>query len=172
MNLRVKVQNVKYQENSRDIICEQVLKDDADKALEDGDNVDEFRISVQYPPVVRMRHKQLVVDEGSNVTIVCDYQSWPVELNNIQIYHDYKEIVIDHQDSGSSVVVRLSNVSRDNAGDYSCVLGNSVGQGRPGDERTSVIVITRPRLTISFTSDSGQWIMEIGSLMVSSPKNA
>ena len=119
-----------------------------------------------------MRHKQLVVDEGSNVTIVCDYQSWPVELKNIQIYHDYKEIVIDHQDLGSSVVVSMSNVSRDNAGDYSCVLGNSVGQGRPGDERTSVIVITRPRLTISFTSDSGQWIMAIGSLMDSSPQNA
>ena len=119
-----------------------------------GSHVDQYTISVKYPPVVTMKDRKLLVDEGSNATIVCYYKSFPDDLNNIQIYHDYKEKVMDYAVTGTSVVVDIANVSRDNAGDYSCVLTNSVGQGRP-EQRTHLIVISRPVVKISFLTNAG-----------------
>ena len=42
-------------------------------------------MKVLYPPVISMRSRRMVVNEGSNVSIVCDYHSNPPELLSIEV---------------------------------------------------------------------------------------
>ena len=119
-----------------------------DEAVNDDDFYDEFKFLVKYPPVITMKERLIVVDEGSNFTITCLYHSFPKTLTNIQIYHDYKEKVIDFVDTGDSVKVHFSNVTKRHEGVYSCVLANDIGQGRPA-EPTKISVVTRPVVRIS-----------------------
>ena len=111
-----------------DIIYCVSTTDDTRDSVDDDDNVDKFQLVVQYPPVVVMKHKRLVVDEGSNLTIGCGYSSFPAGLTNIQIYHDFKEIGIDYSDTGDTVLVNINNVTLQHQGEYFCALTNSIGK--------------------------------------------
>ena len=53
--------------------------------LSSGNSSDQYIMKVLYPPVVSMRSRSLLVNEGSNLSIVCDYHSNPPELLSIQV---------------------------------------------------------------------------------------
>ena len=53
--------------------------------LASGDSSDQYQVKVLYPPVISMRSSRLVVNEGSNVSIVCDYHSNPPQLLSIEV---------------------------------------------------------------------------------------
>ena len=114
--------------NNGDIIYCVSSTDSTEDSFDDDDNVDQFKLAVQYSPVVVMKYKKLVVNEGTNLTLVCEYNSFPARLTNIQIYHDFKEIVIDYTDTGDAVLINIRNVTLHHQGEYFCALSNSIGE--------------------------------------------
>ena len=126
--------------------------EDTDLIDNDSNLVDEFKIQVKFPPVISVSDKHVTLDEGANFTFVCEYKSNPATLTKIQIYHNYKEKVIDVKDTGTNVVVTVTNVSVHYEGVWSCVLSNGVGHVGPDNgHMTHLTVIKRPVVTISIS---------------------
>ncbi|XP_075987593.1 neuromusculin isoform X7 [Anticarsia gemmatalis] len=107
-------------------------------------------LEIWYPPIVRVEPKNITVVEGAKLLLKCEYESNPSSLGNVVWYRNGKRVEVNnttHYEGGTteqhSLIILDAN--GDDMGNYTCVLGNVVGNGT-SEESIDVNVMFKPQV--------------------------
>ncbi|GLV32173.1 neuromusculin [Carabus blaptoides fortunei] len=116
-------------ENGQTLTCEaenKVLKEQMERPLHQ-----KLKLEVLYPPIVTVSPENVTVNESQDVTFLCSYVANPAKLLSVSWYKNDQILTLneEHYEGGTvdNPPLIIKNVTRDDMGDYHCVLKNSVG---------------------------------------------
>ncbi|XP_055381652.1 putative uncharacterized protein DDB_G0282133 isoform X8 [Condylostylus longicornis] len=94
----------------------------------------EIPLEVLYPPVVEVLEDDITVNEHKKTTLTCEFIANPASLTGVRWYKNGEPIKINksgHYEGGSPdhVPLTILNAHRDDRGNYTCELTNSIGSG-------------------------------------------
>ncbi|XP_046627513.1 uncharacterized protein LOC124308652 isoform X17 [Neodiprion virginianus] len=109
-------------------------------------------LDVYYPPIVSYPVGNITVNETLDIHLICEYIANPAQLETVKWLQDGEEIKLtDDRFDGGTVeqpILIIKNTSSSDMGNYSCVLGNSVGESVSQDY-IEVSVLYKPVVEVS-----------------------
>ncbi|CAB3242555.1 unnamed protein product [Arctia plantaginis] len=109
-------------------------------------------LEIWYPPIVRVEPKNITVVEGSKLLLKCEYESNPSSLEKVVWYRNGEKVNVyntTHYEGGTTDQHSLIilNANGGDMGNYTCVLGNDVGNGT-SEESIDVNVMFKPQVRL------------------------
>ncbi|XP_067131657.1 synaptogenesis protein syg-2-like [Centruroides vittatus] len=108
---------------------------------EEGSSNATVILNVRYAATVTNISKPLQAKEGDNVNVECSFDGNPLPENAISWMKDGVPF-IQYKIQGKRSYIKITNVSRAQSGEYSCVVDNGVGKA--SIQTTSLSVMYRP----------------------------
>ncbi|XP_023319484.1 hemicentin-1 isoform X2 [Eurytemora carolleeae] len=109
---------------------------------------------VKYAPVVRFSTSNQIVKEGDMIELSCFYHAYPTNISFIRWFHNSNEVTIEMVDLDLNMDDRemlvLSNVTRNQAGEYHCLVSNEVGTGTSETVLIDILYPPMVELTMDF----------------------
>ncbi|XP_063898398.1 hemicentin-1 isoform X6 [Helicoverpa armigera] len=117
-----------------------------------------MELEIWYPPIVRVEPKNITVVEGAKLLLKCEYESNPSSLNSVIWYRNGERVPVhntSHYEGGTTDQHSLIilNANGDDMGNYTCLLGNAVGNGTSEDS-IDVNVLFKPQVRLTMSSPS------------------
>ncbi|XP_050742543.1 uncharacterized protein LOC108030804 isoform X3 [Drosophila biarmipes] len=119
-------------ENDRAFRCEAenvVLQINREKPISSA-----LTLEVLYPPVVKVSPSDIITKTGEVVLLNCEYVANPASLTKVEWYRNDDLVNVNdtsHYNGGNSenVALVIKSTERDDIGNYSCQLSNTIGKG-------------------------------------------
>ncbi|XP_023234570.1 synaptogenesis protein syg-2-like, partial [Centruroides sculpturatus] len=108
---------------------------------EEGSSNATVILNVRYAATVTNISKPLQAKEGDNVNVECSFDGNPLPENAISWMKDGVPF-IQYKIQGKRSYIKITNVSRAQSGEYSCVVDNGIGKA--SIQTTSLSVMYRP----------------------------
>ncbi|XP_020816463.1 hemicentin-1 isoform X12 [Drosophila serrata] len=124
-------------ENDRVFRCEAeniVLQINREKPVSSA-----LTLEVLYPPVVKVSPPNMITNTSEIVLLNCEYVANPASLIQVDWYRNDDLINVndtDHYQGGNSenVALVIKSTDKDDIGNYSCQLSNTIGKGIPEEK--------------------------------------
>ncbi|KAH8266575.1 hypothetical protein KR026_004169, partial [Drosophila bipectinata] len=91
-------------------------------------------LEVLYPPVVKVSPPEVVTNTSEIVLLNCEYVANPASLTNVVWYRNNEVVNVNNTDryqggNSENVALVIKSTEKDDTGNYSCQLSNSIGKG-------------------------------------------
>ncbi|KPU79112.1 uncharacterized protein Dana_GF11010, isoform T [Drosophila ananassae] len=96
-------------------------------------------LEVLYPPVVKVSPPEVVTNTSEIVLLNCEYVANPASLTNVVWYRNNEVVNVNNTDryqggNSENVALVIKSTEKDDTGNYSCQLSNSIGKGTSEQE--------------------------------------